>query len=149
MSLEMLTEDKISVKECVVSWEEAIKEASQPLIDQAYFSQSYVDAMIDSVYRYGPYIVIAPEIAIAHARPNGNVNKVGVSLLKLNEHIDFGEKSHYASLVFVFSAVDTHSHLDILQSLARVLGDIETVESLIQSHDEAEILAILKGVEAK
>lgn len=149
MSLEMLTEDKISVKECVVSWEEAIKEASQPLIDQAYFSQSYVDAMIDSVYRYGPYIVIAPEIAIAHARPNGNVNKVGVSLLKLNQHIDFGEKSHYASLVFVFSAVDTHSHLDILQSLARVLGDIETVESLIQSHDEAEILAILKGVEAK
>ncbi|WP_086428874.1 PTS sugar transporter subunit IIA [Staphylococcus cornubiensis] len=149
MSLEMLTEDKISVKECVVSWEEAIKEASQPLLDQAYFSESYVDAMIDSVYRYGPYIVIAPEIAIAHARPNGNVNKVGVSLLKLNQHINFADKSHYASLVFVFSAVDTHSHLDILQSLARVLGDIETVESLIQSHDEAEILAIIKGVEAK
>lgn len=149
MSLEMLTEDKINVRECVASWEEAIKEASQPLVDQAYFSQSYVDAMIDSVYRHGPYIVIAPEIAIAHARPNNNVNKVGVSLLKLNQHINFGEKSHYASLVFVFSAVDTYSHLDILQSLARILGDVETVNHLIQSQNEAEILSIIKGVEQR
>ncbi|MTV21550.1 PTS sugar transporter subunit IIA [Staphylococcus delphini] len=149
MSLEMLTEDKINVRECVASWEEAIKEASQPLVDQAYFSQSYVDAMIDSVYRHGPYIVIAPEIAIAHARPNGNVNKVGVSLLKLNQHINFGKKSHYASLVFVFSAVDTHSHLDILQSLARILGDVATVNHLIQSQNEAEILSIIKGVEQR
>ncbi|HEC2153535.1 TPA: PTS sugar transporter subunit IIA [Staphylococcus delphini] len=149
MSLEMLTEDKINVRECVASWEEAIKEASQPLVDQAYFSQSYVDAMIDSVYRHGPYIVIAPEIAIAHARPNNNVNKVGVSLLKLNQHINFGKKSHYASLVFVFSAVDTHSHLDILQSLARILGDVETVNHLIQSQNEAEILSIIKGVEQR
>ncbi|MEJ7542372.1 PTS sugar transporter subunit IIA [Staphylococcus intermedius] len=149
MSLEMLTEDKINVKEYVATWEEAIKVAAQPLLDQAYFNPSYVDAMIDSVYRHGPYIVIAPEIAIAHARPNGNVNKVGLSLLKLHRHIDFGEKSHYASLIFVFSAVDTHSHLDILQSLARILGDVTTVNRLMQSQNAAEIVSIIKGVEQR
>ncbi len=34
--------------------------------------------MIDSVNELGPYIVIAPEIAIAHARPRDNdVHQVG------------------------------------------------------------------------
>ena len=37
--------------------------------------------MIESVHEFGPYIVIAPEIAIAHARPDHNVNEVGLSLL--------------------------------------------------------------------
>ncbi|MFG6128711.1 PTS sugar transporter subunit IIA, partial [Staphylococcus aureus] len=50
--------------------------ASQPLLQEQVIEQCYVEAMIESVNELGPYIVIAPEIAIAHARPNNNVHQV-------------------------------------------------------------------------
>ena len=82
MSLEILSADKVQIKEQVDNWEQGIALAAQPLLNQDYFEQSYITSMIDSVKKLGPYIVIAPEIAIAHARPNDEVNKIGLSLLK-------------------------------------------------------------------
>ena len=76
MSLEILSADKVQIKEQVDNWEQGIALAAQPLLNQDYFEQSYITSMIDSVKKLGPYIVIAPEIAIAHARPNDEVNKI-------------------------------------------------------------------------
>ncbi|MBR9068564.1 PTS transporter subunit EIIA, partial [Staphylococcus aureus] len=104
----------------------------------------YVEAMIESVNELGPYIVIAPEIAIAHARPNNNVHQVGLSLLKLNQHVAFCDEDHYASLIFVLSAIDNHSHLSILQNLATILGDNQTVQQLLNAKNAQEITTILK-----
>lgn len=92
MALDALTKDKITMKEKVNDWEEAIHIAAEPLLAQNYIEPGYVEAMIDSVKTLGPYIVIAPNVAIAHARPDNHVNKVGISLLKLGVPINFSEK---------------------------------------------------------
>nr|WP_242543448.1 MULTISPECIES: PTS sugar transporter subunit IIA [Staphylococcus] len=139
-----MTKDKIKVQDQVPDWSQAITEAAQPLLEQDYIETGYIDAMIDSVKEFGPYIVIAPEIAIAHARPEDNVNKVGLSLLKLNESINFAEDSHYASLIFVLSATDNTSHLNVLQSLAGLLGNKEVVNQLLASKNSDEIIEIIK-----
>ncbi|MDW4259775.1 PTS sugar transporter subunit IIA [Staphylococcus saprophyticus] len=145
MSLEILSADKVQIKEQVDNWEQGIALAAQPLLNQDYFEQSYITSMIDSVKKLGPYIVIAPEIAIAHARPNDEVNKIGLSLLKLNQHINFSEEGHYASLIFVLSAVDNEGHLDILRHLATTLGDQEVVNQLLKAQEVKDILNIFKG----
>ena len=145
MSLEILSADKVQIKEQVDNWEQGIALAAQPLLNQDYFEQSYITSMIDSVKRLGPYIVIAPEIAIAHARPNDEVNKIGLSLLKLNQHINFSEEGHYASLIFVLSAVDNEGHLEILRHLATTLGDQEVVNQLLKAQEVKDILNIFKG----
>ena len=145
MSLEMLTPDKVQIKDQVNAWSEAIDIASQPLLQQEYFDERYIQAMIDSVHNLGPYIVIAPEIAIAHARPDESVNKVGLSLLKLENHINFSAEGHYASLIFVLSAVDNTKHLEILKQLAQALGDQQIVERLLQTTDKNKLISILKG----
>ena len=41
--------------------------------------------MINNVKEIGSYIVIAPKVAIPHARPEDGTNKLGISFLKL-EH---------------------------------------------------------------
>ncbi|EHY93603.1 MULTISPECIES: PTS sugar transporter subunit IIA [Staphylococcus] len=145
MSLEILSADKVQIKEQVDNWEQGIALAAQPLLNQDYFEQSYITSMIDSVKKLGPYIVIAPEIAIAHARPNDEVNKIGLSLLKLNQHINFSEEGHYASLIFVLSAVDNEGHLEILRHLATTLGDQEVVNQLLKAQEVKDILNIFKG----
>lgn len=145
MTLEILSSDKVQVLEQVESWREAINIAASPLREQGYFQQAYIDDMIHSVEKLGPYIVIAPEIAIAHARPNNNVRKIGVSLLKLNQHINFSEEGHYASLVFVLSAIDNEGHLEVLRSLATTLGNQQTVNNLLKAQTSSEIINIFKG----
>ena len=145
MTLEILSSDKVQVLEQVESWREAINIAASPLREQGYFQQAYIDDMIHSVEKLGPYIVIAPEIAIAHARPNNNVKKIGLSLLKLNQHINFSEEGHYASLVFVLSAIDNEGHLEVLRNLAITLGNQQTVEHLLNAQTSSEIINIFKG----
>lgn len=145
MTLENLSSDKVQVLEQVKSWREAISIAANPLKEQGYFQQDYIDDMIHSVEKLGPYIVIAPEIAIAHARPNNNVKKIGLSLLKLNQHINFSEEGHYASLVFVLSAIDNEGHLEVLRNLAITLGNQQTVEHLLNAQTSSEIINIFKG----
>ncbi|MBF0812554.1 PTS sugar transporter subunit IIA [Staphylococcus sp. KY49P] len=145
MSLEILSADKIQILDKVETWEQAITIAANPLLTQDYFESSYVTAMIDSVKELGPYIVIAPEIAIAHARPNDDVKHIGLSLLKLNEHINFSEEGHFASLIFVLSAVDNDGHLAILRSLATKLGNQDTVNQLLAAQEINEIVNIFKG----
>lgn len=140
----IIKEEHIQIKEKVSDWEESIQIAAQPLLEVGYFNQAYINSMIQSVHDMGPYIVIAPEIAIAHARPNDDVHKVGLSLLKLNEHINFSDNSHYASLIFVLSAIDNEAHLEILRKLATILSDKETVQSLIDANSKSEITNILK-----
>ena len=145
MSLEILSADKVQILDQVETWEQAITIAANPLLTQDYFEPSYVTAMIDSVKELGPYIVIAPEIAIAHARPNDDVKHIGLSLLKLNEHINFSEEGHFASLIFVLSAVDNDGHLAILRSLATKLGNQDTVNQLLAAQEINEIVNIFKG----
>ena len=145
MTLEIISSDKVQVLEQVESWREAINIAASPLQEQGYFQQAYIDDMIHSVEKLGPYIVIAPEIAIAHARPNNNVKKIGLSLLKLNQHINFSEEGHYASLVFVLSAIDNEGHLEVLSSLATTLGNQQTVKNLLNAQTSSEIINIFKG----
>ena len=145
MTLEIISSDKVQVLEQVESWREAINIAASPLQEQGYFQQDYIDDMIRSVEKLGPYIVIAPEIAIAHARPNNNVKKIGLSLLKLNQHINFSEEGHYASLVFVLSAIDNEGHLEVLRNLAITLGNQQTVEHLLNAQTSSEIINIFKG----
>lgn len=144
MTLEILTKDKIIVKNSVEDWKHAIQQASKPLLEQNIIEIDYVESMIKSVQELGPYIVIAPEIAIAHARPDDNVNEVGLSLLKLNEHINFSKDGHYASLIFVLSAIDNSSHLSVLQSLAQLLGNEDNIQRLINSNNKDEIIHIIK-----
>lgn len=147
MTLDVLTKDKIIVKDQVDSWEEAIEFAAQPLLTQKYIESSYIDSMIQSVKTLGPYIVIAPHVAIAHARPGNDVYQVGLSLLKLDEAINFSTDSHYAELVFVLSATDSTSHLTVLQNLAQLLGQQENIEALLEASNEEEIINIIKGVD--
>ncbi|ASB91008.1 Protein-N(pi)-phosphohistidine--sugar phosphotransferase [Bacillus sonorensis] len=61
---ELLTEKTIQMAERTESWEEAIRLAAKPLLDQELIKEHYIDAMIDNVKTLGPYMIIGPEIAI-------------------------------------------------------------------------------------
>lgn len=129
-----------------MDWKTAIIRASLPLIRNNSIEQEYVDAMIKGVEELGPYIVIAPQIAFAHARPEQGVNATDLSLLISKQDIKFSEKeNHHCKLIFVFSAEDDTSHLELLMSLSSFLSEEENVQALINVKTVEEAVKIVQG----
>lgn len=141
---ELLTEQTIQLKDRVSSWEEAIKVASEPLVDQQSIRPDYVEAMITNVKELGPYIVIAPNIAIPHARPETGVEQLGMSFLRLEEPVYFSEKEkHRAQLIIVLAAIDNQTHLKALAQLTELLSNEGNVEKLIAATDQETVIELI------
>ncbi|GGG69784.1 PTS sugar transporter subunit IIA [Corynebacterium pelargi] len=116
-------------------WPAAIRAAAQPLIHNGCIEPAYVDAMIGVVEEHGPYIVIAPGFALAHAQASEHVHATSLSWCNLATPIEFGHKNDPVDVVVVLAAQDTGSHRAALKALAALLQDagamkrIRTAES--------------------
>ncbi|WP_368504966.1 transcription antiterminator [Alkalihalophilus sp. As8PL] len=141
---EIMDRSSIQIVDKVSSWQEAVEVASSPLLENNSISQTYIDAMISNIDELGPYVIIAPHVAIPHARPEAGVNKLSMSLLKLDEPIAFSEEErHQASLLFVLAATDNETHLKALSQLTTLLSDEGNIEKLMQSDNVNEIQILI------
>ncbi len=138
-----LTKDFIQLENRATNWEEAIKKSSKPLLEGGFIKESYVDAMINSVKEHGPYIVIAPNIGLPHARPETGSKKVGFSILRLDEPVAFSDQEeHKVRLLISLSCVDSTTHLQILQAIVAILSDEEKHDRIFDAKTPEEILNI-------
>lgn len=146
---DLLKEELIQQVDSVSNWQDAVGLAAQPLLAHGYIEESYIQAMIASINETGPYIVLAPKVAVPHASPDAGVHQLGISLLQVKEPVDFSEEGHEdkkVQLIFVLAAVDSTAHLRALQELALILDDEEAIDSLIAASDPREILAIIDKI---
>ena len=146
---DLLKEELIQQVDSVSNWQEAVGLAAQPLLTHGYIEESYIQAMIASIKETGPYIVLAPKVAVPHASPDAGVHQLGISLLQVKEPVDFSEDDDddkKVQLIFVLAAVDSTAHLRALQELALILDDEEAIDSLIAASDPREILAIIDKI---
>lgn len=124
------------------SWELAIKQASEPLLEKNIIKESYVEAMINSVYKNGPYMIIMPHIALAHARPEDGVNENGISFLKLKTLVIFPQEND-VDIIIVLAAKEDEGHLELMAELADLLVDDEKTEAIRRAHNKNQIKEIL------
>lgn len=142
---EVLTEDMIKFSHnSDLSWQDAIKLSAQPLIEAHKISPKYVEAIISNVNENGPYINIGPEIALAHARPDQGVKKLGMSLLLLDHDINLVDDKHKIKLIIVLAAADATSHLKALSELAQILGNKDDVNLIMKAKKSSEIEDLIK-----
>ena len=140
---ELIENKRVVYKESAEDWKEAISMASEPLLEQNLIEEEYIKAMIDSVEEHGPYIVIAPNIAIPHAKKEGAVNKTSMSFMRLKEAVNFGNKpEHKAKLIFVLASTDNESHLSLLENMVTKLSDQEIVDQLLKSENIEDLKKI-------
>lgn len=130
MLKDLLPEKRIKKVTSVSDWKQAIQVASQPLLEDGSIEESYINAMIESVEKFGPYIVLADEFALPHASSSGGVNKLSMSMLILDEKVDLlGED---VKIFLVLAAIDNKSHLKALASLTEILskdGNLEFIKN--------------------
>jgi len=138
-----LKENYIQFFESFDSWEEAVQVSAQPLLNGGQIAQSYIDGMIESVKEHGPYIVIAPNIALPHARPETGSIEIGYSVMKLEKPVSFlDDGSADASLFIALSCVDSNTHVEMLQEIVIILSDPVKHDAVFAATTKDELLSI-------
>lgn len=144
----MLVKETIALRLSVGDWQQAVREAGRLLVNAGAVEPRYVEAMIQMVREMGPYIVIAPGIALPHARPEDGVKKACMSLVTLSPPVNFGNKCNDpVKLVIAFGTTDNKTHIDALAKLAKLLGDSTKVEDLKRASSPEELLKLIDSKE--
>lgn len=143
----IISKENIRTKVSANNWEEAIRSAGALLLENESVSVTYIDEMVQAIHDLGPYIVIAPNVALAHARPGESVLKNDISLITLENPINFGSAHNDpVKLVFAFCAKESNSHLNQLTSLASILDNKELLDSIYNSGNAEEIYHLLTNL---
>lgn len=141
-----INDKMIQVMPSVPSWQEAIRKGARPLREEGYITEEYVEAMIETVIELGPYILLAPFIAMPHARPERGSLKKGLSILKLEEPISLtDDDKNMASVFIVLSSAGNEGHLEMLASLSERLSDESFRNQLTTMNDKESILTLFNS----
>ena len=111
-------------------WQEAVRISGKNMVEDGVMEPRFVDEMINAVIELGPYIALAPGIAIAHARPENGALKIGVSLAVFDTPINFNSVNDPIDLVFTLVATDHSSHIEVLSELAEFLCNEDYIQGI-------------------
>lgn len=137
---EWLNADHIQLCDHVADWQEAVTLSAQPLLQREAITGDYLEGIFRQHQTLGPYFVLAPGIAMPHARPEEGAKALGLSLLKVNQGVHFhSEDNDPVFIVVMLSAPDSSSHIEIISQLAELFSDNEAMEKLFQAQTKRQI----------
>ncbi|MEG1481154.1 PTS sugar transporter subunit IIA [Clostridium sp.] len=144
MLKELIEKKRYSFHEGFDNWEDAVRAACAPLEEQNAIEKEYPYLIIESIKKYGPYIVIAPKIAIPHAQEGHGVNETSMCFMKTNTPVKFSDdEAEDAQLFFVLASTDNDIHLQNLANMVELISDEEVVEKLLKAQNIDDLKDIL------
>ncbi|MDG3086256.1 PTS sugar transporter subunit IIA [Vibrio hannami] len=127
-------------------WREAIKAGTDMLEASGAVEPSYYDAIIESIEKMGPYICIAPDFAMPHARPEDGVNRTAFALVTLANPIDI--EGEQVKVMITLAGSSSDEHMEGLMQVTQVLDDEESetgvnVDKLLECNTKEDIYAVI------
>lgn len=141
-----LTPQRIQFTDEPLAWREAVRLAAQPLVDDGTVEPGYVDAIIATAEKMGPYFDFGRGVAMPHARGEGLVHSPALAMLRTRTPVLLlDDPKHPIDVFLVLAAPDNTSHLSILKTLAGVLTDPDRVEALKVATQADTVVEIIDG----
>jgi len=145
MLKDFVTKELIEIDLYAHDWKDALNKAGQLMLKQDMITEDYIREMIEAIEQYGPYVAIAPHIALAHSAPGPSVKIAGISLSILKEPVKFHhETNDPIKLLFILAAKDGEGHLSFIKDLVNLLSNNEKVNELSSSTSIDEALSIIQ-----
>ena len=119
----LIDNNSIKLQAKASNWREAIKIGTDMLIASGAIQPSYHDAIISSVEELGPYICIAPNLALPHARPENGVLRTAFALVTLEEPIYFEGEEEPVDVLITLAGSSSDEHMEGLMEVTQVLDD--------------------------
>ena len=141
---DLLSEDNVSFRYPAETWEDVIRHGGQLMVDAGFTDPTYTEAMIDVVRDMGPYIVLAPGLAMPYARPEMGAKQVGTALVTLEKPIDFGSPENDPVSVAVFlCAPNKDEHIQLLTDIATLFEDEEFLDAAVNFESIEDVQSFL------
>ncbi|OTQ35284.1 PTS sugar transporter subunit IIA [Gilliamella apis] len=139
-----LTGQTVKIVDSVKNWKEAIELCATPLLENQSITPNYIDAIFQLHESIGPYYVLAPGIAMPHARPEQGVNNLGLSMLLVKNGVNFNsEENDPVYLITLLAASDSTSHIEMLTQLASLFAESNDVNTIFNAKNSDEILTVI------
>jgi ascorbate PTS system EIIA or EIIAB component len=144
MSLPDLPAEAVALGIRVDDWRGAVRAAGAALTACGAAEPAYADEMIRMIEEHGPYVVIAPGLALAHARPGPTVLKDGIAVVTLATPVNFGHPYNDPVRVIVaLAVVSSEAQIALVAELANVFNDSTAITDLADATSVAEVRQIL------
>ncbi|HFQ5255236.1 TPA: PTS sugar transporter subunit IIA [Vibrio vulnificus] len=122
----LIENNSIKLQAQASNWRNAIKIGTDMLIASGAIEPCYHDAIISSVEELGPYICIAPNLALPHARPENGVNRTAFALVTLETPIYFEGEDEPVDVLITLAGSSSDEHMEGLMEVTQVLDDEES-----------------------
>lgn len=119
----LIENQSIKLHQTATDWQSAIKIGTDMLIAAGAIKPSYHDAIIHSVKELGPYIIIAPNLAMPHARPEQGVIHTAFALVTLDTPVKFEGEDEPVDVLITLAGSTSDQHMAGLMEVTEVLDD--------------------------
>lgn len=119
----LIENNSILLKAKAANWEDAVKLGTDMLVVSKAIEPSYHDAIIRCVKSMGPYIIIAPNLAMPHARPEDGVNRTAFALVTLQNPVYFDGEDEPVDVLVTLAGSTSDQHMEGLMEVTQILDD--------------------------
>lgn len=115
------------------------------LIKHGKVDKSYLEAIKSKHKEIGAYYVLAPKIAMPHARPEDGVNEACLQVTVFKNGVDLESQDNgdvYFSVTL--AAMDSDSHIQTIVALSELFQNDDDINAIIAANNENDIAEILK-----
>lgn len=124
---------------------DVINRCGDILIQNGCITHRYIDSMIETLDKFGPYMVLIKDVALFHGVPGQGVIENGICLVHLDKRLKLTDSTKTIKLAFAFCSKDGEGHVEIIKEFAQMLMDEHTVGKLLESKNKEELLNVLNG----
>ncbi|NYJ20289.1 PTS system ascorbate-specific IIA component [Leifsonia psychrotolerans] len=139
-----LPHSSIAIGVHVTDWRSAVTAAGDVLARSGATTPDYTSRMIGVIDEFGAYIVIAPGLALAHARPGPDVLHEGLSIVTLAEPVAFGHPHNDpVSVIVALCVTSPDEHVQFVAKLANVFNDPTVIPAIAAATTPDEVCRLL------
>ena len=135
----------IMVRGTASDWEDSVRLGGLMMVNAGLVENRYIEAIVENHKSIGPYFVVAPGIAMPHAKPENGVLETGYALLTLTQPVVFGDEDNDPVDILIFAgAVNREEHnQEAIPQIAELCDSEEYIERIRKASDMEAMKAVL------
>jgi PTS system mannitol-specific IIA component len=142
--MDFFDRESIAIYSSADDWSQAIDLSMKNILERKYITPDYIQAIKDTTRKIGPYYLLAPGIAMPHARPECGALHTALSFTLLRQGVSFDAESPPVRLLIGLAAKDSDSHIEAIQALSEMLCEDEVIDELLNAKNTEELINIIQ-----
>lgn len=141
--LDFIDQKYITIINRKLSWQEALKLATKPLIKDDVVTDKFLNQIITNCSSRENYSYFGRNMAIPHTTPDMGVRGNGFGFLVSKEPIEFPNNNEI-HIVAPLAVEDTDRHFKAVEQLANIAANKEAMTTIIRANSKGDIVKEIK-----